>query len=176
MQLRYRRWSIRSVCSIFQAGPNVEFDQIQIQVLGRDPFPTLNQTYSYVRQEESQKECYASPSYTKQVCYGSQVFTKWRPLAEIDLRCDYCGKKRHTREKFWQLNERSNRGWGGKKVDTRRQAPMTDVNRGGLQAFLKKMWWPATDGKSQAGSFSHCETFPLCAYRYLPLYLMSTKS
>ncbi len=37
----------------FLAGLNVEYDQIQVQVLGKDPLLTLRQTYSYVQQEES---------------------------------------------------------------------------------------------------------------------------
>jgi hypothetical protein len=39
----------------FLAGLNVEYDQIRVQVLGKEALPFLRQTYSYVPQEESRK-------------------------------------------------------------------------------------------------------------------------
>ncbi|KAJ7978776.1 Retrovirus-related Pol polyprotein from transposon TNT 1-94 [Quillaja saponaria] len=39
----------------FLAGLNLEYDQIRVQVLERDPFPNLRQTYAYVQQEESRR-------------------------------------------------------------------------------------------------------------------------
>ncbi|KAK6921131.1 Retrotransposon Copia-like, N-terminal [Dillenia turbinata] len=39
----------------FLAGLNMEYDQIWVQVLGKDPLPSLRQTYSYVQQEESKR-------------------------------------------------------------------------------------------------------------------------
>lgn len=42
----------------FLAGVNIEFDQIRLQVLDRDPFPTLKQITCTARRKS--KECYAS--------------------------------------------------------------------------------------------------------------------
>ena len=39
----------------FLVGLNIEYDQIWIQVLGKEPFPSLRQTYGYVQQNESRR-------------------------------------------------------------------------------------------------------------------------
>lgn len=39
----------------FLAGLNTEYDQIWVQVLGKTPFPSLYEAYSYVQQEESHR-------------------------------------------------------------------------------------------------------------------------
>ena len=36
----------------FLAGLNGEFDQVRVQILGRDPLPSLNEAFSIVRGEE----------------------------------------------------------------------------------------------------------------------------
>ena len=39
-------------------GLNLECDQIRVQVLGHNPFPTLRQDYVRVEQEESRSACW----------------------------------------------------------------------------------------------------------------------
>jgi hypothetical protein len=39
----------------FLIGLNIEYDQIRVQVLGKEPLPSLRQTYSYVQQEDSRR-------------------------------------------------------------------------------------------------------------------------
>lgn len=39
----------------FLAGLNLEYDPVRIQILEKDPFPTLMQAYSYVQREESRR-------------------------------------------------------------------------------------------------------------------------
>nr|XP_009774423.1 PREDICTED: uncharacterized protein LOC104224462 [Nicotiana sylvestris]XP_016490473.1 PREDICTED: uncharacterized protein LOC107810229 [Nicotiana tabacum] len=39
----------------FLAGLNQKYDQIRVQVLGKVPFPSLEDAYSYVQQEESRR-------------------------------------------------------------------------------------------------------------------------
>ena len=39
----------------FLAGLNPEFDQVRIQVLGRDKLPTLNEVFAIVRSEENRR-------------------------------------------------------------------------------------------------------------------------
>lgn len=49
------------VCD-FLAGLNTEYDPIRIQVLGKVPFPSLEEAYTHVQQEESRRDAmYTAP-------------------------------------------------------------------------------------------------------------------
>ena len=39
----------------FLAGLNGEFDQVRVQILGRDPLPSLNEAFAIVRGEEGRR-------------------------------------------------------------------------------------------------------------------------
>ncbi|KAJ7949694.1 UBN2_3 domain-containing protein [Quillaja saponaria] len=90
----------------FLAGLNLEYDQIRVQVLGRDPFPNLR---------------------------GSEIA---RGSDKDDLQCDYCGKTHHTRDTCWKLHCHPTRGKGGRVVgppktqyhfsDTAESSPFTE--------------------------------------------------
>ncbi|KAJ7961715.1 Retrovirus-related Pol polyprotein from transposon TNT 1-94 [Quillaja saponaria] len=112
----------------FLAGLNLEYDQIRVQVLGRDPFPNLRQTYAYVQQEESRRiamlhvvTCERSAMVATPIPKESKgVHTRGIEIArgsdKDDLQCDYCGKTRHTRDTCWKLHGRPTRGRGGRFV------------------------------------------------------------
>ena len=64
----------------FLAGLNDIFDQIRVQVLGRDPFPSLWQAYSHVQQEESRRNVMlptASIEWTGMLFDSSTTITKF---------------------------------------------------------------------------------------------------
>lgn len=46
----------------FLAGFNAEYDSICIQILGKDPFPSLNEVYSYVQEEEDRRHDMLNPT------------------------------------------------------------------------------------------------------------------
>src|SRR5262249_44784276 len=106
----------------FLAGLNNEFDQIRVHVLGKTPFPSLEEAYSYVQQEESRR---SAMLYVPQVEKSGLVAASDSPEQlkahssnKDHLRCDYCGKPRHTKETCWKLHGRPTRGRGGKRVNS----------------------------------------------------------
>ncbi|GFZ01178.1 hypothetical protein Acr_14g0008130 [Actinidia rufa] len=112
----------------FLAGLNPEFDQARIQILGKKDTPSLEETISLIRAEESRMNVMLEP----QIMDGSALATKTdhQEKGKIDLPkysgrenqlkenkdnlwCTYCKKPRHTREKCWKLNGKpSSREWG----------------------------------------------------------------
>ncbi|KAJ7950679.1 Retrovirus-related Pol polyprotein from transposon TNT 1-94 [Quillaja saponaria] len=112
----------------FLAGLNLEYDQIRVQVLGRDPFPNLRQTYAYVHQEESRRiamlhvvtrersAMVATPIPKESKGVHTRGIEIARGSDNDDLQCDYCGKTRHTRDTCWKLHGRPTRGRGGRFV------------------------------------------------------------
>ena len=83
----------------FLAGLNPEDDQISVQVLGKIPFPSLEDAYSHVQQEESRRGVmlYSTPT-EKSGLTVSQEQPKATTSDKDHLQCDYCGKPRHTKE------------------------------------------------------------------------------
>eukprot|EP00257_Ricinus_communis_P026984 XP_025014398.1 uncharacterized protein LOC112536055 [Ricinus communis] len=109
----------------FLAGLNDVYDQIRVQVLGRDPLPSLRQAYSHVQQEESRRNAMLPTISTERSVMMAQSSsmkpdsTRIDSLKEVEQdsrRCDYCGKPRHTRETCWKLHGRPPRGRVGKKI------------------------------------------------------------
>nr|CAD1835548.1 unnamed protein product [Ananas comosus var. bracteatus] len=107
----------------FLAGLQAEFDPIRVQVLGRDPFPSLREAYAYVQQEESrrnvmiyhptfEKSAFSSTAASKTI---KSIQNKGSDLIDKDhLKCDHCGRSRHTKETCWKLHGRPTRGRGGR--------------------------------------------------------------
>ena len=56
----------------FLAGLNPEFDQVRVQILGREEIPSLEETISLIRAEESRRSVMLEP----QVSNGSALVTK----------------------------------------------------------------------------------------------------
>ena len=116
----------------FLAGLNVEFDQVRVQILGKDEIPTLNETISLIRAEESRR----GVMLEGQVEEKSAMMTRDQNImkqgngqavlsrlglqgkdSKDSLWCTYCKKSRHTREKCWKLNGKpstSSQYWGYK--------------------------------------------------------------
>ena len=111
----------------FLAGLNVEFDQVRVQILGKEEVQSLNETISLIRAEESRRGVMLEP----QTVEGSAMVTKkdQPPLTAAENRrvegqgrdhkenlwCTYCKKSRHTRETCWKLHGKPpSREWGHK--------------------------------------------------------------
>ncbi|GAV72659.1 hypothetical protein CFOL_v3_16147, partial [Cephalotus follicularis] len=101
----------------FLVGLTIEYYQTRSQILGRDPFPSLRQAYAYVQTEESRR-CAMILSNTQDI-YALVANPTQKTKETIDrdqIRCDHCGKTRHTKENCWKLHGRPIRGRGGKRM------------------------------------------------------------
>ncbi|KAI0519313.1 hypothetical protein KFK09_006755 [Dendrobium nobile] len=90
----------------FLAGLNTEFDQIKVQIFGKDEIPSLNETIFLTRAKESRRGVVMEPK----VVEGSTMMTtkeaSWKEIGKDSSRskdkysiwCNYCKKLRHTKE------------------------------------------------------------------------------
>ncbi|KAK4437689.1 hypothetical protein Salat_0102900 [Sesamum alatum] len=105
----------------FIAGLNAEFDQIRIQLLGRETLPSLSETFSIIRAEESRRTVMLN-SHTLEG--SAMISTKFRgeanqghnvksenketeyskPLNRDKMWCSHCKKPRHTIENCFKLH------------------------------------------------------------------------
>ena len=103
----------------------MEYDQVRVQILGKDPFASLKQSYSYIQQKESHIHVMLAPTAT-----SSRSAMTVKPSSERfpgstkeQLRCEYCGKPRHTKEICWFLHGKPTKGKGKRNYGrTRAQA------------------------------------------------------
>ena len=124
------------------AGLNPEFDQVRIQILGKEDTPSLEETISLIRAEESRRSVMLEP----QAMDGSTLTAKpdhqekgkrdlhkhqskenpWKENKD-NLWCTYCKKPRHTKEKCWKLNGKPpSREWGDRGGQHKPQAQMVE--------------------------------------------------
>ncbi|RVW29710.1 hypothetical protein CK203_105775 [Vitis vinifera] len=105
----------------FLAGLNGEFDQVRVQILGRDPLPSLNEAFAIVRGEEGWRNVMlktfdsvdgSTLSISKSSVNDGVMTTTIaaanaansrrtegrKPSEKDSLWCSYCRKNRHTRE------------------------------------------------------------------------------
>lgn len=108
----------------FLIGLNIENDHIRAQVLGREPFPSLRQTYSHVQQEESRRNAMLTHSRSTMIPDSNQnnfirgftSLSEPRLADKAKMKCDYCGRTKHTRETCWQLHGCPLKEQGGKRM------------------------------------------------------------
>ena len=99
----------------FLAGLNPEFDHVRIQILGKEHTPSLEETISLIRAEESRRSVMLEPqtmdgsalatktNHEKEKSYQSQHFgrdNQWKENKD-NLWCTHCKKPRHTKEICW---------------------------------------------------------------------------
>ncbi|KAK6934398.1 hypothetical protein RJ641_034553 [Dillenia turbinata] len=90
----------------FLAGLNMEYDQIRVQVLVS--VETAGRVSKTTREQKK-----TGDSST---------------LDKDQLKCDYCGKPGHTKDRYWKLHGRSNKSRGGKYIRSPRpQANMSET-------------------------------------------------
>ncbi|ONI30271.1 hypothetical protein PRUPE_1G241200, partial [Prunus persica] len=99
------------------ASLNLDLDQVRIQVLGKDPFPSLREAYAYVRAQALHRSTMAplvhQSSYSAAVSSGN-VAKSSKSDDKDDLKCDYCHQTKHVREHCFKLNGYPP-WWPGKK-------------------------------------------------------------
>lgn len=127
----------------FLAGLNVEFDQVRVQILGKEDLPSLNEAISLIRAEESRRgvmldiqplsgsaliSANTNSKDLKSAAPESQSGTEKRRADmsrttnnKDNIWCTYCKKPRHTRDQCWKLygkpqTSSKERGFKGNKV------------------------------------------------------------
>ena len=102
----------------FLVGLNPEFDQIRIQILGRQELPSLNEVVAMVRSEESRRNLMLdTPTIESSAMVAEHIKRDPRNVEKRKdgLWCTYCNKASHTREKCWKLHGKSlSREWSKK--------------------------------------------------------------
>ncbi len=91
----------------FLVGLNTEFDQVRIQILGKEEVPPLNEVIALVRAEESRRGIMLEPKDLEGSAMvareGNYSAPKGRDSKD-NLWCTYCKKPRHTRDRCWKLH------------------------------------------------------------------------
>ncbi|XP_022768068.1 UDP-sugar pyrophosphorylase-like isoform X4 [Durio zibethinus] len=124
----------------FLAGLNVEFDQVRVQILGKQDLPSLNEVISMVRAEESRRGVMLDSVHVEGSAMvsngGKNQSLEQLPVSENgkgdsaktsnrdNLWCTYCKKPRHTRDRCWKLHGKpstSSKEWGYKGGQPRNQ-------------------------------------------------------
>nr|XP_048329760.1 uncharacterized protein LOC125422377 [Ziziphus jujuba var. spinosa] len=103
----------------FLAGLNVEFDEVRGRIIGRNPLPPIGDVFAEVRREESRRQVMlvkktasttgpveGSALIISKAQVSRKSFQNQRVGDKYNLRCDYCGKPRHTRENCYKLQGR----------------------------------------------------------------------
>ncbi|KAJ1432878.1 gag-polypeptide of LTR copia-type [Sesbania bispinosa] len=110
----------------FLVGLNPEYDQVRIQILGKEKVPELNEVIAIVRSEESDRELMLETPTTESstmIAEGGIAMVANKKKSRFhnmekkhgEVWCTYCKKSRHTREKCWKLHGKPpSREWGRK--------------------------------------------------------------
>ncbi|XP_034693588.1 uncharacterized protein LOC117920265 [Vitis riparia] len=139
----------------FLVGLNPEFDQVRIQILGKQEVPCFNEVVALIRGEESRRCLMLNPQNTDSSAMvagsgnnsatnmervlvssngrSSQPKTQNRDYKD-NLWCTYCKKARHTFERCWKLHGKPpSREWGqkGEQPSNNGQAHVTTVQQNG---------------------------------------------
>ena len=132
--------------SDFLAGLNLEFDQVRVQILSKEEVPSLEETISIIRAEESRRNVMLEKTSSME---GSALVTKVehqekgkddqpRNLRRENQRrenrdtlwCTYCKKPRHTKETCWKLNGKPpSSEWGTHGRQKKPQAHLTEQSK-----------------------------------------------
>ncbi|XP_068483247.1 uncharacterized protein [Phaseolus vulgaris] len=117
----------------FLVGLNPEYDQVRIQILGKEKVPGLNEVVAIIRSEESRRglmlETPTTESSAMKAEGGTTMITNQKKSGfsniekkQEEVWCTYCNKPRHTREKCWKLHGKPpSREWGQKGGPPKRE-------------------------------------------------------
>ena len=111
----------------FLAGLNAKFDQVRVQILGKEEVPSLSEVFSIIRAEEGMRSVMLdSPAIegsalavTKKPSSNNFGGPKQNqdcketyksPTNKDNFWCNYCKKPRHTKEMCWKLKGKSSFG------------------------------------------------------------------
>jgi len=125
---------------------NSDFDQVRVQILGKEKIPGINEVVAVVRGEESRRGIMLeNPTMenSAMVASGSAMLVdpKRGGLANMERKGEgiwytFCNKPRHTRDKCWKLHGKPlSRDWGSQSRD-KEWGKKGDATRKGGQAHI----------------------------------------
>jgi len=130
---------------------NDEFDQVRIQIFGREKVPSLNEVFAMVRSEENQRGVMLSDIGIE----GSATITAKKDGARFSmgkieaknregLWCNFCNKPRHTRDHCFKLHGKEavlKKMGGFKNMATQKQAYISakEQEEGGIASKGKSI-------------------------------------
>jgi hypothetical protein len=140
----------------FLAGLNIEFDQMRVQILGKESLPSLNEVFSVIRAEEGRRTVMLDAPNTEG---SAMLITYSRSMgdamngAEVGkiegkkfpkdyLFCNYCKKTGHTKETCWKLHgqpPRMGRNGGYKWKQSRGHAHLTNSEETARESSIQEM-------------------------------------
>jgi len=102
----------------FLAGLHIEFDQMRVQILGKESLPSLNEVFSLIRVEEGRRTVMLdvpniegsamlitnSRNMSDAMNGAKVVKTERKKFPKDDLFCNYCKKTGHTKETYRKLH------------------------------------------------------------------------
>ncbi|KAI0498121.1 hypothetical protein KFK09_021362 [Dendrobium nobile] len=111
----------------FLAGLNAEFDQVRVQILGKEETPSLNESISLICTEESRRGVMLEPKVIESSAMVMNKESSWKEKGKDSskfkdkdsLWCNYCKKSRHTKETCWKIHGKPPSKEWNKKGETR---------------------------------------------------------
>ena len=107
---------------LFLARLNREFDKVRSRILGKNPLPSLRETFSEVRREETRRKVMLKPDLNVELkpVIDSSALVTVKNGEDKNKRpwCDHCKKYWHTRETCWKIHGIP-QNWKKKGVDDR---------------------------------------------------------
>ncbi|XP_070057489.1 uncharacterized protein [Nicotiana tomentosiformis] len=105
---------------LFLAGLNQEFNEVRSRILGKNPMPSLHETFSEIRREETRRKVMLKPDLNLELKPVVDALTLATVKNEYDKRkkswCGHCKKYWHTRETCWKIHGKPP-NWKKKGVD-----------------------------------------------------------
>ncbi|KAA8538881.1 hypothetical protein F0562_025573 [Nyssa sinensis] len=141
----------------YAAGLNIDFDQVRVQVLGKESLPSLEGVFSIVRAEESRRGVMldnpvneGSAMNSTKLGHHTEINRDERQPNREGVWCTYCKKARHTKDTCWKLHGKPPNvgGKGGNRGgQPRGQAHMTNAedvhsekpNQDGLETLKEEI-------------------------------------
>jgi len=128
----------------FLARLKIEFNQMRVQILGKESLPSLNKVFSVIRAKEGRRTVMLEVSDTEgsammitnsrnlnDAMNGAEVVkTEGRKFFKDDQFCNYCKKTGHTKETYWKFHgkpPRMGRNGGYKWNHLRGHAHLTNL-------------------------------------------------
>ncbi|KAL5764323.1 hypothetical protein ACOSP7_016679 [Xanthoceras sorbifolium] len=122
--VRLKRFVEKDRTYDFLAGLNMEFDEVQVQVLSKEELSSLNETISIILAEEGRRGVMVenttveSSTLVSKIASGKKATIEQSSIEESKqpdqskpfnrdyLWCTYCKKPRHTKERYFKLHGR----------------------------------------------------------------------
>ncbi|CAN1804455.1 hypothetical protein LINPERHAP1_LOCUS23922 [Linum perenne] len=136
----------------FLVGLNVELDEVRGRIIGRDPLPPIAEVFNEVRREETRRKVMLGARKGIQTTEGSAFQATSGILGatpntlaaqrhhghdpKAHLRCDFCGKTRHTKDMCWKLHPHLKNG--GRTGEAEKPRANATTSHGGVSMLTSE--------------------------------------